>query len=224
MPKSHFEIPFTRGCRAHIEAPEGGGKAPLVLGLHGLSMSGHEMRHWLTPAIAKGTHAWLLPDGPFPFERRNGNGIGHAWYLFAGDQKRLRATMDEAVGYLAKVLDEAARHVEFDASRVTVLGFSQGGYLASVLGATMQARFRGVCCAGGRLKHEFFAPPVAGKSPKFLQLHGAKDEMVPPGLAEKAVIQTREMGYDVTMKTFEDAGHELPKEMLEAFLEWEGKL
>ena len=224
MPKNHFEISFTRGCRAHIEAPDGVGNPPLVLGLHGLSMSGHEMRHWLAPAIAKGTHAWLLPDGPFPFERRNGQGIGHAWYLFAGDQKRLRATMDEAIAHLTKVLDEAARQVVFDPARVSVLGFSQGGYLAGVLAAAMQERFRGACCAAGRFKHEFFAPPVAGKAPKFLQLHGARDELVLPSLAEKAAQATRELGYDVTMKVFEDAGHELTPAMQDAFLEWEGTL
>ncbi|MCK6440637.1 MAG: alpha/beta fold hydrolase [Planctomycetes bacterium] len=189
-------------------------KLSVVLALHGMGESGAVFARRLAPVIARNDRAWLIPDGPLPFERRRDRTIGHAWYLFTGDQDALRLSMLESAKYLDAVLAKVPAH-----KKTALIGFSQGGYLAGVYGALRPERVSHVCCAGGRIKHEFF--PAAGtNAPRYLQLHGAKDESVLADHAMSAVEATKQKGYDVASRVFADAGHELTPEMMDAFMEW----
>jgi predicted esterase len=203
---------------------------PLTLALHGFGKDAHSFADKLALRDFARDRAWLIPDGFLPFEKRREPGIGYAWYLFAQDQMLLRATMEEACVNLQSVLHRALAEaaesgVAVNRHRISILGFSQGGYLAGVLAAWKPSVFHAAACACGRLKHEFV--PAAGdcsdaSKPRFLQLLGERDTSVSPELAARGVEGTRALGYDVESRSF-DAGHEVTPAMLAAFAEWESR-
>lgn len=206
---------------AGVRVPEEG--FPVTLALHGMGENAESFAAVLEPAIAKGGRVWVIPDGPHPFEKRREPGIGHAWYLFAGDQQRLRAGMADAAKWLAGLLgrvkaDRAGGKIDW--TRLDVLGFSQGGYLAGVLWMDMPGVAR-VVCAGGRLKQEWW-PEHAGGAPSFLHLQGADDASVTPAMARQAAEAAAARGYSVDYREFPGVGHAVSASMLEAYMEWEG--
>ena len=218
-----MKIPFTRNTNVIVEVPEGGSldSLPVVLALHGMGESAESFRKKLSPLIERSTYALIIPDAPLPFEVRRAKRLGYAWYVFAGDQDLLRESMNAAVEHLLATLDAVLPPYKQD-RKISVVGFSQGGYLASVLGGNNPNKFHSVCCIGGRLKHEFFGS--AGEdAPRFLQLHGVEDKGVLLDLAAKAIEPTKELGYEVEIQSFENTGHEVTPEMLEAFWRWEAK-
>jgi len=225
MSSRTFYVPVARSSRVLVRVPDKhDGLMPVVLALHGMGQSASELEAQLEPAIKKGSHIWVIPDGFLPLEKARDSKIGFSWYLFAGDQGLLKKSMYESCNLLLSVLDKALEDLPVATSRISVLGFSQGGYLGSVLGARNPARISSVGCAGGRLKHEFF-PTVSERSrPAFLQLHGADDSAVSASLAERAVQMTNELGYRASMRTFPGTGHALTPAMIDSFLTWEATL
>ncbi len=229
MERSTFRLPFSRNVQFLITSPTQASDKknqktlPAILALHGMGESAQSFQDKLLN-IPEATQAlWIFPDGPFPFERRSKPEICYSWYLFAQDQELLRKTMLEVASFLAEALKTLSLSLAINKKRLSVLGFSQGGYLAGVLAAEYQDLFLSACCIGGRFKHEFFQAPTEN-APVFLQLHGAEDRSVSPELARKAVDQTKKRGYQANFQLFENHGHECSAEMVCAFLNWEKQL
>lgn len=225
MSNRTFYVPVARSSRVLVRTPEShDGPMPVTLALHGMGQTADQMEALLKPAIAQGGRIWVIPDGFLPVEKHREQEIGFSWYLFAGDQGLLKKSMLESCNLLQSVLDKALEDLPVNSSRISVLGFSQGGYLGSVLGARNPARINAVGCAGGRLKHEFFPKVPERSRPAFMQLHGADDQSVSASLAERAMQMTSELGYRSSMRTFPGVAHVLTKTMIENFLDWEASL
>lgn len=221
-----ISVEMRRGVAALLVVPPGNpptGGWPLTVALHGWSESAESFAQVLAPAIERGGRAWLIPNGPLPFEKRRERGIGYAWYLFAGDQALMRASMGEATAMLSALIGAAVNESDgtINGEAVTLLGFSQGGYLAGVSWMDMPGVV-GVVCIGGRLKAEWW-PRKDGRRVRFLQLHGGSDSSVASELAGKGVEEARALGYEAEMAVFEGAGHEVSAAMLKRYLDWEGR-
>ena len=217
--------PFTLDVPFEVVRPAGLDAsicAPLVVALHGMGQDPGYLKRDLAPLFEK-PWVWLLPRGPYPMEVRGKTmRIGYAWYMFDGDQPRLRASMEQTSRHLLGVLDTVWNAGGIDLSRAAVIGFSQGGYMAGVLGAWNFRRFKGACSIAGRLKHEFMAEvaPRAAKRIKLAQVHGARDESVKADAARDAVAQCSKLGFQA--EYFEDAhgGHEVTPSMAQWVGEW----
>jgi predicted esterase len=176
----------------------------------------------LAPLLNK-PYVWLFPRGPYPLEVRGREmRLGYAWYMYDGDQARLRASMELTSGHLLALMDSVWNSFHLDLSRAAVLGFSQGGYMAGVLGALNFRRFKAACSIAGRLKHEFMAEvaPQACKRVKLAQVHGGRDESVKPDAARGAVEECVKLGF--TAEYFEDpeAGHQVSPKMAAWVGDW----
>ncbi|MCC6463781.1 MAG: hypothetical protein IT463_00420 [Planctomycetes bacterium] len=193
MTRTGGVVPFTVDCPYTLLMPPGVAAPPLVVALHGMGQTEDHMRRFMAPLLQR-PWAWLFPRGPYPYEIRKPERtrIGHAWYLFTGDQQALRESMDLGAAHLGRVLDAAG---EF--SRVALAGFSQGGYLAAYAGPMLAPRVAAAACLGGRIKHEFLAGVSAQVKAGFAlaQFHGGRDENVAPALAREAVEKTRALGF-----------------------------
>ncbi len=192
--------------------------APLVVALHGMGQTEDHSQHAVRPLVDK-PWSWLFPRGVWPFEVRGKNRIriGHAWYLYTGDQVDLRASMDIARDHLLAVIDDVRRTHGF--SKAAVVGFSQGGYLASYIGPTHADTFCAAGCIAGRIKDEFITE--GNRDVRIAQFHGGKDEHVSADLAREAVNRTRAMGYsDVQYFEDTDAKHEITSMMQEQLGQW----
>jgi predicted esterase len=207
---------------APAEKRSRGTPAPLLVALHGQGMSAASFRRVLRHLPPTG-HARLFPEGPHPFEVREGEKIrsGHAWYIFLGDQAAFRSEMERTEEHLLALLDRVdAEHGPFDRGRSVLLGFSQGGYLASFVGARHPERFAGVVIAAARLKHEFLSPELAGGAlPRFLLLHSAEDAAMPFARAEESRDRLAAAGTRVDLRPFA-GGHRLPPEALAELARW----
>lgn len=216
------EVPFSHPCRydfAHRgQRPAEGW--PLVVALHGMGMSGagflRVLRH------LPGPRAILAPDGPFPFEQRDGASmrVGHAWYIYRGDQAEFRAHLVRSEAHVLELLARVQRLHPIDARRVVLLGFSQGGYLAGFTGLRHPERFPGLVIASSRLKHEFLEGELArGGLPHTLFLHGRDDAAIPWQRAQEGVDRLLAQGGSAEL-ALHDEGHRLPRTALETLAAW----
>lgn len=196
---------------------EEGRRYPLVVGLHGMGQDESHLKRDLAPLLER-DYLWLFPRGPYPLEVRGKDSmrVGHAWYMFDGNQERLAASMELTARHLLGIIDTLWNSFRIDLSRAVVLGYSQGGYMAGVLGANNPMRFRGACSIAGRLKHEFMTGVAAkaGARVALAQVHGGQDASVRADAARQAVEACRALGF-VRAEYFEDprAGHEITPPM-----------
>ncbi len=210
-----FDVPYT------LLEPPTTGPHTLVMALHGMGQYPALMQRMLQPCLDLPC-LWLFPRAPWPYEIRKPDKIviGHAWYLYDGDQQSLRASMDTAGAHLLGLQAEIAlRH---NIRQTILAGFSQGGYLAGYLGPRHPQVFSAAACIAGRIKHEFHAgatTPALGV--KLAQFHGGRDPAVTAQAARDAVAATRALGFtDVRYTEDPEAGHEISPAMGQSLRQW----
>jgi predicted esterase len=189
---------------------------PLVIALHGMGQHEDLMRRAFAPLLSE---PWIFcfPRAVHPYEihKDDKTRIGYAWYVFDGDQDALRASMALAGEFVLGLQDSMRK--QYTIGKTAIVGFSQGGYLAAVVAAQSQQRFRAAASLCGRLKWEFMPP---GNSVKLAQFHGSRDENVSAQLALQGVEGARERGYETEYFEDPEAGHEMSLPMLERLREW----
>ena len=189
------------------EPPPGGW--PVLLGLHGNGQSGALLRERL-PDLGPPGCAVLLPTAP-----RDARGQP-SWYAYDGDQEAFRCALDVAAAALGELLDRTADVLPVDPRRVVLLGYSQGGYLASFAALRDRARYRGLVAISCRVKTEFLEPELAAAAGyPILGLHGRSDRLVRPGPQEAAFAILRARGLDAEL-VLHEGGHTLRAELAEA--------
>src|SRR5262245_21152215 len=195
-------------------APPRGGH-PLLVALHGYGDDGARLRERLAE-LEPAPYALLYPDGPYPVEVRDQwpPRLGYAWYQYTGDQDAFVAALDRTSAHLAQLLAAVARTQPIDTSRVAMLGYSQGGYLAGVMALKNHARYRGLVAIACRIKVEALTEvlPHAGGF-EVLVLHGTADESVKLAPQQLAIETLRQHGVAVDFQ-IHPGGHGLRRELV----------
>ena len=172
------------------------------------------------------THRHLLaPDGPLPFEKRKNPGIaiGHGWYLYTGDQAQFHAELERAEAYVLAWIAKARAERSIDSSRITLLGYSQGGYLAGFLALRHTDLVRGLVLVSTRFKHEFVVQELrSAPLPAVLVVHSEGDVAIPWKAAEPSVDLLRHAGADVEVELHGE-GHRLPGDLGARVSSWLGR-
>ena len=166
--------------------------------LHGLQERGRRIFRKLSPYLPKDALI-LSPDAPFPFER------GYTWYFFDRTTQTYQVPMSEAIGKLKIYLAEQNP----ENLPLTIIGFSQGGYLAPVLAHELQnvQLVLGLGCEfRSNLIPDSFNLPLVG-------LHGAEDKIVPPAMALEQIERLKERGIECKFSLVENTGHEINPQM-----------
>jgi phospholipase/carboxylesterase len=216
--------PFTTETACLLQPPRepDAGRPPLLVALHGQSQSGERQRGWLLPGLPP-HFAAAFPDGFHRHEvRQPGRPIrvGHAWYLYTGDQQAFANSLAESEQALWPLIDDAIEALGADPQRLYLCGFSQGAYLAHCVAVRTPQRVAGWIAQCGRLKTEFLKArlaAVAGK-PVLLQ-HGRDDEALPPRASEDSAAALVEHGARVTLRLYA-GGHEITREMVTDLGAW----
>lgn len=213
-------IAFTRDVNYSLALPAEptAARPPVLIALHGFGEDGERMLARFSSLTASGV-AVLAPDAPYPVEIRpqkpgESARIGHAWYQFTGDQAAFVASCRTASEHVSRVLDDAAARHGLDASRVVLLGYSQGGYLAGLWALSEPRRFAGLVAVACRIKTEVLPPEAlrAASGLRVLAIHGKSDAQVKLEPQQAAIDVLREHGFAARLHVYE-GGHGLRREV-----------
>ncbi len=210
-------VPVELSAGFRLRTPPGAPPArgfPCLILLHGFGENGALFDERLS-ALDDAPYARLFPDGPFPVDSKDASGrsrIGRSWYQYDGDQARFLQALAFAERHLEAVFAEAARLSPLDPTRVVLLGYSQGGYLAGVAALRDRTRYRGLVGVACRIKTEALGAEL-GQAAGYpvLLVHGRKDEHTPLAAEEVAHAALLQAGVRSRL-VVHDGGHGVKRE------------
>ena len=172
--------------------------APLALLLHGAGQDASEL---VTPMRPLADTAGLVLVAPDSRSR--------TWDAILG-------AFSSDVSFIDRALTQAFSRVRVDATRVRIVGFSDGASYSLTLGIINGDFFSRVAA---------FSPgfivngPVNGK-PKIFITHGTRDTILPIEQTSRQLVpQLKNAGYDVEYHEF-DGGHGIPSDLLSQATAW----
>jgi predicted esterase len=169
--------------------------APLVVVLHGYGDRADGYPTLWRGAAARAGAALVIPQGV------RKAGPGYTWQ-----------DPDEAGLILDLTLEWTRRQVAIDGWRLVLTGFSQGGFIAMVLGVRHPELFVGVIPMAGGYLSETDAPPPASTigAPGYYFMVGALDRAA--GALRRAADDFSAAGYRVRLRVLPGTGHSFPRD------------
>jgi phospholipase/carboxylesterase len=192
-----------------VEIKAKGEHKATIIWLHGLGDSGNGFAP-IAPELKLPDELgvkFVFPHAPIrPVTINNGMEM-RAWYDIKSMDMDSRADLDGVIDSAQRV--EQLIHAEIasgiDASKIMLIGFSQGGVIALHLGARFKQTIAGIValstymCAPQSLSAEKSAENQ--NTPVFFA-HGQQDEVVPLFLGNAAFMTMKENGYPVEWKEY----------------------
>ena len=192
--------------------PEEAAEKKVILLLHGYSEAGEYFYNKLKDHIPQDVTV-VSPDGPFfvPVQTDNGYRAGHSWYFYDPRTDEYIVDMKLARQYISEIfkVEELLKHPE---SALTIVGYSQGGYLAPFIGLDHPQAHRVIGLSCQFLVDEFESLP----SFQMTAIHGIKDDVVEIAGAEKSIEKLKDKFASATMIEVPGAGHRLDSRILDA--------
>jgi predicted esterase len=167
--------------------------APLVIVLHG-----------------RGGQAWPLFEAWKPTAKRAGAVLIAPQSLDRFGEGFHWLKVDEAEYLVLLAIRQAQARQEIDLDRVVVTGFSQGGYVAFVMGARHPERFAGVIPIGAYTDAAVAIPESDGRLPRYQVIVGDQDEVLEGCRASAQALS--EAGLTVRLREIAGLGHDLPQQ------------
>ena len=178
----------------------------LVLLLHGFQQSGSLIYRLLEDAIDSSFNL-LAPNAPFPIPQKTGSGyrVSYTWYFFDPETDTYFYDMSLAIEYIEALL----KNLDLKDKDVTVIGYSQGGYLAPFVAERLSAvsQVIGVNC---RFRDEALTGPLPFRLDA---IHGAADVLVDPKRAQRCHEAILENGGEGVFRLIEGGGHGITPEV-----------
>ena len=203
---------------AHV--PAGDGPHPAILLLHGWGASAHDLIG-LAPVLHGGRTLVLCPQGPLAFQAGPGM-LGYGWFPLVPGRPPDPAAIETALGRVEAFLDAALARYPVDPKRLVAAGFSQGGFLASLLALRSPARFAGLMALSSWLPPEIArsipAQPAHKELPA-LVVHGSDDPMIPIARAYASRDALLGLGVPTVFREY-PMGHEIRPEALREIVRW----
>jgi predicted esterase len=189
--------------------------------LHGFSQDGQHIFKRLESAISaweqsSGKQALILaPSGTYPQPERTDNGwrVGYSWYFYNLDTDEYYIDMENAVlllngivaQALAQIRDQIGAQTQINSPPVTVIGFSQGGYLAPFF-AKSCPQVDHVIGIGCEFLKDEIADPIRFRLDG---IHGVEDAVVDGVNSQKSHAALLERGVKGTFQLLPGEGHKI---------------
>lgn len=174
--------------------------------LHGLGERGKRIYRKLCTHLPEESII-IAPNAPFPMQRQREDRIdyGHTWYFYNKFDKTYFINQDLAKNWLKDLLAQ----LNPDKLPLTIIGFSQGGYLAPLVGEIIPETelVIGLACE--------FRKNLIESLPKFkmVAIHGNNDEIIPLSMAKDEIEKFKQDGHQIDLHVIKDTGHEINSPM-----------
>jgi predicted esterase len=181
----------------------------VILLLHGLNERGRRIFRKLVKYLPEDAHI-LAPDGPYmiPLQRPEQLNPGHAWYFYNRSTDKYEVDQTLSLTLLNQLLDTKNPH----SLPVTVIGFSQGGYLAPLLGMKNKM-VKTVIGLGCEFRPRWFKEPL---NFSLHGLHGEEDRIITPQSSREVVETLRKNSFEISWELVPETAHEISSQMGEA--------
>lgn len=227
MAKNESEILLSGKTPFRIEVPykliETGPekeKKPLLLYLHGFGQNLEQFEELCRPLFSL-TAYHLILQGPYPIYDRSGkknvSQWGRAWYLYDGNRGQFIKSLEVSSEFLQEVMDRLFEIIT--PSRVGIVGYSMGGYLAGYYALTRWKHIHDLVVCSARIKTEVIHEWDSIKHMNILAVHGKNDEAVKPEPQQKEIEKLKEKKINAEFRLL-DEGHEFNNSYLNAIKQW----
>lgn len=178
----------------------------LVILLHGYEQSGEKMMEKLQSVISSDM-VILAPNGPFPLPRRTESGyrLGFSWYFWNPITDEYYMDMEIAVG----MISELTSRLGISNLPTTLIGFSQGGYLAPFVAQALPQVDQIISLGAEYLVDEITHPAQYRAD----AVHGALDEVVSAQNSQKSHEQLIHRGAKGEFVLLDQTGHRIDSSM-----------
>jgi phospholipase/carboxylesterase len=194
-------------------------KNPLLLLLHGYGSNEEDLFSFASE----------LPDEYYVVSVRAPYDLqpyGHAWYAihFDADENKFSddAQAIESRELIIQFVDELIAKYPIDATKVSLIGFSQGAILSYATALSYPEKISRVVALSGYLNEKIILEDFASKNIESLKLfisHGTVDQVIPVDWARKAEPFMKNLGLDVTYKEY-PIGHGVAPQNFHDFKNW----
>jgi len=201
------------------ESLEGDKRGGVVIFLHGVGGSGDEWKG--LSSLMPSSVTLIVPTAEEAPVALFGNQVCPSWFNMYDSYTSNVAELKTSAALVHSMVEKEVSKGT-PASRIVLAGFSQGGALALYAFMTCPKRLAGVACLSGWLLAPWeFASAVAPspahaipncKAP-ILQLHGEKDQVVPPLWAAHSAGILANLACDINLIRYPNVGHEVAAEM-----------
>ena len=196
-------------------------KAPLLVLLHGYGSNKEDLfgfADYLSPELSILALEAPIVLGP---ER-------YAWYdIYFEPSQGKWSDATQAQRVVQRILaniESAIKQINADATRLSLLGFSQGSILSLALGLEHHKLAKNIIVLSGYINHDIFELPknlTPKLGPKIFMSHGSQDQVIPLAWAQESRDFLMQHQYDLTYREF-PVGHGVNPEnfaALKAFLD-----
>lgn len=192
-----------------VRKPASGGKPKqLVVLLHGVGADGNDLiglaPYWV-PALPDAE--FVSPDAPFPCDMAP---YGRQWFSLQNrSADALLAGVRAAAPILDAFLDDALAERGLGASKLALVGFSQGTMMSLYVGPRRTKTLAGIVgYSGALIGAETLAEDIRTRPPVLL-VHGDADQIVPPQAFPLAVGGLKSVGVAVEELICPGVGHSI---------------
>ena len=200
MKKTFNNLSLRVPHEAEVSLPPGPKRVYLLL--HGYLLDGKFLYDQLVDVLPK-SEVILAPNGPFmvPVKKKDEFLAKYAWYFFDPNKKSYYINFEPAAEFIKSML------IEMDLIRkpITVIGYSQGGYLAPKIAEIIPAvdSVIGLACCFRNQRFQYRSNVI------YNQIN-SEDDLVVAYQGAKDEFQTlRNRGNIGQMITLKDSGHKL---------------
>ena len=200
------------------------GKPPVLFMLHGYG-SNEEDLYSFAPELPEEL-CIISIRAPYPMEP-----MGNAWYAINFDAQQGKWSDDDQAAKsrdkIVQFIAEACKTYGLDASRVTLLGFSQGTILSYAVALSYPGSIKNVVALSGYINEKILVADYRDKNHENLKIyasHGQVDQVIPPEWAQKASPFLDKLGINNVYEEF-PVGHGVAPQNFYSFKKWlEGKI
>jgi len=192
-----------------VRKPVSGGKPrQLVVLLHGVGADGNDLiglaPYW-APALPDAE--FVSPDAPFPCDMAP---YGRQWFSLQNrSADALLAGVRAAAPILDAFLDDALAERGLGASKLALVGFSQGTMMSLYVGPRRTKTLAGIVgYSGALIGADTLAADIRTRPPVLL-VHGDADQIVPPQAFPLAVAGLKSAGVAVEELICPGVGHSI---------------